>query len=193
MRMGSSPGQKLYAKIVFYPTLGWNMLLGRLLKVRSWWSRVDEHLIVGAWPFASDVKAMHNEGVRAVVNTCEEYVGPVTEYQKYGIEQFHMPTTDFTHPALADIKKAVEFIQTHVAKGETVYVHCKAGRARSATVALCWLMKYRQLSGREAQNLLLSKRPHVLPVVYERPVVHEFDQTLSASAKTTEASEASDS
>ena len=43
---------------------------------------------------------MHADGVRAVVNTCEEYVGPVAQYQHHGIEQLRIPTTDFTHPKL---------------------------------------------------------------------------------------------
>ena len=173
--------KRAYATIVFYPTLAWNMLLGRVIKVRQWWNRIDENLIVGAFPFARDVQAMHADGVRAVVNTCEEYEGPQSEYRELGIEQFHMPTTDFTHPKLDDIQKAVEFIQSHAEKGDTVYVHCKAGRARSATVALCWLVKYRGLSREQAQALLLEKRKHVNPRVCNRPVVVEFADLLEAS------------
>lgn len=172
--------QRLYAKTVFYPTLAWNMLLGRVLNVRQWWNRVDENMIVGAFPFARDVQAMYDDGVRAVVNTCEEYEGPQTEYQQLGIEQFHMPTTDFTHPKLDDIQRAVRFIQSHAQQGGTVYIHCKAGRARSATVAACWLIKHREMSGEQAQQLLLEKRPHVNPRVYQRPVVVEFEKLARA-------------
>ena len=76
---------RLYARIVFWPTLAWNYLLGRVLNVRRWWDRIDEHVIVGAYPFAGDVASLRGEGVRAVVNTCEEYAGPLTEYDKHGI------------------------------------------------------------------------------------------------------------
>ncbi|QDS93150.1 hypothetical protein FF011L_19060 [Roseimaritima multifibrata] len=168
------PLQRIYARSVFYPTLWWNMLNGRLLKRRQWSSRIDPSLIVGAFPFARDVPGMAAEGVTAVVNTCEEYAGPIAEYDKYGIEQLHIPTTDFTHPRLEDIEQAVDFIQSHAEQGGTTYVHCKAGRARSATVAICWLIKYRNLSPAQAQALLLSKRPHVNPRVEFRPVVAEF-------------------
>ena len=166
--------QKFYARLVFYPTLAWNMLLGRVLKLRNWWDRVDSHLIVGAYPFSRDVEAMYEDGVRAVVNTCEEYAGPQAEYERLGIEQFRMPTTDFTHPSLSDVRSAVEFIERHIAQGHTVYVHCKAGRARSATVALCWLMHARLHTPEEAQDVLLTHRPHVNPRVFQRPVVREF-------------------
>ncbi|NND99338.1 MAG: phosphatase [Pirellulaceae bacterium] len=171
--------RRLYAKSVFYPTLGWNYLLGRVLGVRRWWDRIDPNVIVGAYPFARDVSGLHGEGVRAVVNTCEEYPGPQIQYDQHGIEQLRIPTTDFTHPKLDDVALAVEFVQKHVSNGDTVYIHCKAGRARSATVAMCWLMKYRELSLEDAQASLLTSRAHVNPRLLKRPVVREFAKQLA--------------
>ena len=167
-------GSRLYADAVFYPTLLWNYLLGRTFKVRRWWDHVDPHVIVGAYPFKRDIEGLYQAGVRAVVNTCEEYRGPTLEYARLGIEQLHIPTTDFTHPRLRDIDLAVEFVQSHVAQNHCVYIHCKAGRARSATVAICWLVKYRGLSIAEAQASLLLSRPHINPRLTERPVVKQF-------------------
>ncbi|QEG40361.1 dual specificity protein phosphatase family protein [Roseimaritima ulvae] len=172
--------QRFYARSVFYPTLWWNMLHGRVLKIRHWSTRIDANLIVGAYPFARDVPKMAADGVRAVVNTCEEYPGPVDAYALAGIEQLHIPTTDFTHPRLEDIEQAVEFIEQHAQGGATTYVHCKAGRARSATVALCWLVKYRGMSAEDAQSTLLKLRPHVNPRVAQRPVVQDFVAKLDA-------------
>ena len=172
--------RRMYAQAVFYPTLGWNMLLGRIIKVRNWWDRVDPQVIVGAYPFARDVEGLAKEGVRAVVNTCEEYEGPQAEYERFGIEQLRIPTTDFTHPLLCDVDRAVEFVQDHVSQGQTVYIHCKAGRARSATVALCWLMKYRDMTMEEGQAELLRHRPHVNPRLTERPVVREFAESVQS-------------
>jgi atypical dual specificity phosphatase len=124
---------------------------------------------------------MRADGVQAVVNTCEEYAGPVDEYLQHGIEQLHIPTTDFTHPRIEDVERAVEFIQEHVQRGQTVYIHCKAGRARSATVAMCWLIKYRGLTPAQAQQQLLRCRPHVNPSLTERPVVQAFAQKLAVT------------
>ncbi len=170
--------RRCYAAAVFYPTLAWNFTLARILHVRRWWDRVDPQLIVGAYPFARDVEGLHAEGVRAVVNTCEEYAGPQSEYQRLGIEQLRIPTTDFTHPSLADVDKAVEFVQRHIGNGDTVYIHCKAGRARSATVALCWLMKYRDMTMDQGQAELLAARPHINPRLTHRDVVRQFAKTI---------------
>jgi len=164
------------ARTIFYPTLAWNMMLGRWLNVRNWWDHVDTNIIIGAFPFANDVPKMAAQGVRAVVNTCEEYEGPIEQYEKFSIEQFRMPTIDFTHPSLDDVCRAVEFIDLHVDGGKTVYIHCKAGRARSATVAICWIMKNRQIDAAEAQRLIADKRPHVNPHLPSRPVVQQFQK-----------------
>jgi len=175
--------QHAYATAVFYPTLFWNCLLGRWLKIRNWWDKIDPLVLLGGYPFASDAQRLYDAGVRAVVNTCQEYCGPVSEYKRLGIDQFHMPTTDFTHPQLDDVQAAVEFVEKHVRRGEAVYIHCKAGRARSATVALCWLIKYRGLSPADAQKHLLTARAHVNPTVDQRPVVQQFVAAMNAQAK----------
>ncbi len=134
---------RLFAGSMLYPTLGWNYLLARVFRMRHWWDFIDPLVIIGARPFRHDVAHLRKIGVQAVVNTCEEYWGPVTEYMKHGIEQLHLPITDFTHPELSDVRKGVDFIQKHVDQTHVVYIHCKAGRARSATVALCWLVAHR--------------------------------------------------
>jgi len=172
--------RRFYARSAFYPTLGWNYLLGRVIGVRNWWDPIDSHVIVGAYPFASFVPEMHADGVRAVVNTCEEYEGPVAQYARHGIEQLRIPTTDFTHPKLEDIQRAVEFTQEHAEAGRGVYIHCKAGRARSATVAICWLMKYRGMTMDEAQAALLAARPHINPRLTERAVVQQFASEIQS-------------
>ncbi len=165
----------LKARLLFVPTLLWNVLLGRVLKLRHWWNEIEPNLLLGALPFASDVPKLAESGVTAVVNTCEEASGPESTYQRFGIRQFRIPTVDFTHPKLADVENAVKFIENQLAQGGRVYVHCKAGRGRSATVALCWLIAARGMSRQEAQQLLIQRRPHVNPKIAERPVVIEFE------------------
>ena len=167
---------RIAAQSIFYPTLWWNMLLGRVLNVRNWWDPVNEHITIGAWPFARDVSQLAKEGINAVVNTCEEYEGPVAEYKKHGIQQMRMPTIDFTHPKYEDVSRAVEFIEQQVAAGKKTYVHCKAGRARSATVVICWLIKHQQMTAAEGQRLLLEKRSHVNPRLPQREVVQRFER-----------------
>lgn len=163
---------------MFWPTFVWNYLLGRILHVRRWWDRIDSTIVLGAMPFARDVPALAAAGVRGVVNTCEEYAGPAAEYAAAGIEQLRIPTTDFQPPSLEDIQQAVDFIRRFADRGQSVYVHCKAGRARSATVVVCWLVAAHGMTPDQAQQLLLEKRPHVMRHVAQRAVVREFCEAL---------------
>jgi len=169
------------ARAVFLPTLAWNYLLGRIIGVRQWWNDVDDHVIIGAYPFSWDIPALEKEGVGAVVNTCEEYAGPEGVYEQMGIEQFHMPTVDFTSPSLADCQQAVVFMKQQVEAGRRIYVHCKAGRGRSATVVMCWLIATHHLSPEDAQTYLLTKRPHAHKHLFKRQAVRDFFDLQTAS------------
>ena len=181
--VASNRWRRWYASLVFWPTLGWNALLGRWLGRRRWWDRVDANLIVGAYPFVGDVSTWTPENVTGVVNTCEEYAGPIDRYAAHNIEQLHIPTTDFTHPRIADVRRAVEFIDRHADAGGTVYVHCKAGRARSATVAMAWLMKRHGMTPEEAQRVLLERRPHINPAVHRRRVIRQLADEYNAESR----------
>ncbi len=165
--------RRVLARSLFVPTYLWNRFNCDVVKRRRWWDRVDENVIVGALPHARDIQYW-DEGVTGVVNTCEEYGGPVEAYAAANIEQFRMPTIDFTHPLIDDVEEAVQFIRKHADEGGTVYVHCKAGRARSATVALCWLIEARGMTADGAQAKLLEHREHVHSTLPDRPVVQEF-------------------
>ncbi len=173
--------RRVAARLLFLPTLAWNLLLARVLHLRHWWDAIDQHVVMGALPFSRDVPRMQHEGIRAVVNTCEEYAGPTRAYAAAGIEQLRIPTIDFTPPQLADVQRAVSFIQRQVAQGHKVYVHCKAGRARSGTVVICYLIS-QGLTPTQAQQLILRQRPHANPHLARRSVVQQFWQQQQPAA-----------
>jgi atypical dual specificity phosphatase len=43
-------------------------------------------------------------------------------------------------PSLVDISRAVDFIHRNASCGRMTYIHCKAGRGRSTTIVLCYLV-----------------------------------------------------
>ena len=148
----------------------------RVLKRWCWWIRIDERIIIGAFPLRSVVPDLRTEGVRAVVNMCNEYDGPTQSYAELGITQLRLQVVDFVSPTLEHIDKAIDFMNAHANRGESVYVHCKAGRGRSGTVVLCWLIQAKEMSPNQAQELLLEKRPQILKRLCDRQVVQEFYQ-----------------
>ena len=148
--------------------------MSRVFSFRNWWDEADPGLILGARPNHTDAQQLARLGVTGVVNTCDEYAGPKESYKKLDVEQLYLPTIDFTHPRIDDVETAVEFITRHVNQGGRVYVHCKAGRARSATMAICWLIDFRKMDPVEAQNHLVQIRHQVNRRLLNRPVVQEF-------------------
>ncbi len=170
---------RILARLALYPSLAWNVAICRVFRIWNWWDQVDTLLYVGARPFKSDVRQLHDVGIRAVVNTCEEYSGPIDAYSELGITQLHLPVIDFTSPSLEDVRAGVEFIEDHHRQGHTVYVHCKAGRGRSATIALCWLMYAHRICPTDALNRLIAKRKQVSKHLAQRPVVQQFWASIS--------------
>ncbi len=162
------------ARFLFYPTLILNMFLVKVVRTRNWYDQVDEYVILGALPSRKDVSELKKIGVSAVLNLCDEYSGPEEAYREAGLVQLRLPTIDYASPSLETVKRGVEFIEYHVAQGNKVYVHCKAGRGRSATVILCWLVKAKKIKPLEAMDILLERRPHVNKRLHQRSVVREF-------------------
>lgn len=44
-------------------------------------------------------------------------------------------------PTLANLQKGVQFVLKYQSLGQSVYVHCKAGRSRSATMVAAYLIQ----------------------------------------------------
>ena len=105
---------------------------------------------------------------------CREYGGPLDLYQRNGIEQLWLPTIDFQPPSLEDVERGVTFLDKFAVGQDQVYVHCKAGRARSATIVICWLVKTRKMTLPQAQEHLLSCRAHVNAKLCQRQVVMAY-------------------
>lgn len=165
------------ARALFVPSLMYEVAAWCATS-RRWWDRVDDHLILGALPTFWHVPHLHASGVRRVINLCTEYGGPGETYRRYGIEQLRLPTYDFTPPTLETIERAVAEIGRTAASGETIYLHCKAGRGRSATVAVCWLMHRDGLSAVDAEGRLRRIRSQIDRDLHRRRVVIEFSENL---------------
>jgi len=139
------------ARVYFWPTLPFTIMTGK-----GWcgggtrklhWHRIDDRVWVGAVPV---VCMGHLEqfsrppmNIRAVVNMCDEYEGPVDEYQSMGIEQLRLPTVDHIEPSATDLWNGCQWIESQLRNmgGNTnIYIHCKGGHGRGAAMAFAWLL-----------------------------------------------------
>ncbi|XP_042411636.1 phosphatidylglycerophosphate phosphatase PTPMT2-like [Zingiber officinale] len=153
------------ARILFYPTLVYNVLRNKIQAEFRWWDEIDQFLLLGAVPFPNDVPRLKKLGVRGVITLNEPYetLVPSNIYKVHGIDHLVIPTRDYLFaPTPVDICRAVDFIHRNASHGRTTYVHCKAGRGRSATIVLCYLIEYKNMTPMAALEYVRSRRPRVL-------------------------------
>jgi len=70
-----------------------------------------------------------------------------TDWEMRGVRFHWIPMRDYTESAAVnEYEKAVAFINDVATNsGKSVYVHCKAGRTRSTTVVVCYLMQVQSI------------------------------------------------
>ncbi|KAI4494392.1 hypothetical protein M0802_008884 [Mischocyttarus mexicanus] len=170
---------KMFARMTFYPTLIYNIFMEKVTS-RNWYDRIDETVILGALPFRTMSKQLvEKENLKAVVSMNEDYElfllsNSEKEWKKYNVEFLQLSTTDiFEAPCQKKLKTGVDFINKfqctnrklnndNLKESGSVYVHCKAGRTRSATLVGCYLMMKNGWIPEEAVDYMKSKRQHIL-------------------------------
>ncbi|KAH9301496.1 hypothetical protein KI387_013079, partial [Taxus chinensis] len=106
-------------------------------------------------------------------------VGAQGLYTDQGIKHLAIPTRDYLFaPSFEDIQRAVDFIHENAICGKTTYVHCKAGRGRSTTIVLCYLVKYKQMTPDDAYAYVRSKRPRVLLAASQWKAVQDYTKRI---------------
>lgn len=165
------------ARALFYPTLLYNVVRNKIQAEFRWWDRVDEFILLGAVPFPADVPRLKALGVAGVVTLNEPYETLVSTslYLDHGINHLVIPTRDYLFaPSNGDIDRAIEFIHGNASCGKTTYVHCKAGRGRSTTIVLCYLVKHKDMTPGAAYDYVRSIRPRVLLASSQWQAVQEY-------------------
>lgn len=153
----------------FLPSLSYNVVLNKL-NLRPWYNRVDDRVIIGALPWISiKDELIEQENVKAVVSMNENFelawlsrwVASGTHWTNSNVDFLQLQTQDiFETPSQDKLKTGVDFIMSNK-PGYSVYVHCKAGRTRSATLVCCYLMKRNTWTPEQAYELLATKRPQL--------------------------------
>ncbi|KAJ3285843.1 mRNA binding protein puf3 [Borealophlyctis nickersoniae] len=89
---------------------------------------------------------------------CAEHPGVAKLCSTLGISELRLRTEDFTVPTYDDLVAGCRWIEEHLSRGGSIYIHCKAGRGRSASLVLCWLVYRYNVTPEQAQVILLEKR-----------------------------------
>ncbi|KAH7659359.1 Phosphatidylglycerophosphatase protein [Dioscorea alata] len=165
------------ARALFYPTLLYNVARNKMQAEFRWWDEVDEFLLLGAVPFPSDVPHLKQLGVHGVITLNESYetLVPTSLYLEHEIEHLVIPTRDYYFaPSFGDICQAVNFIHKNASCGKTTYVHCKAGRGRSTTIVLCYLVQYKLMTPKAAFEHVRTSRPRIRLAASQWQAVNDY-------------------
>jgi predicted protein tyrosine phosphatase len=99
-------------------------------------------------------------GITAVVNLREEF-----DDNHAGIapsSYLYLPTVDEEAPTLTHLRRGITFIDTQLKSGGGVYVHCRSGVGRAATMMAAYLVSTDQ-TPEQAWRQIRQVRPFISP------------------------------
>ncbi|PJF44791.1 MAG: protein phosphatase [Phototrophicales bacterium] len=139
------------------------------------YSEVLPSLWVGGQHYRHGIPKMRKQGITAIVNLRtypdDAAMNRITERYLW------LPTTDHTPPTLADIQRAVDFIDAEIANGGKVYVHCRAGVGRGPTMTACYLVS-KNYTPHEAWEAIRRVRPFIYPTTSQLLQVESYYHSL---------------
>jgi atypical dual specificity phosphatase len=148
--------------------------------VSDWFERygfgaIDGQLLTGALPSdARDVAALRAAGVTAVLNLCQEAeyedgerAGVEAAYAEAGISEQRFESIDFGHLLPGLLEQVSDAALALMGEGEVVYLHCRAGWQRSATVAAATIARRDDLLPDAALGVVKRARPASEPLGHQ--------------------------
>jgi protein-tyrosine phosphatase len=81
--------------------------------------------------------------------------------QQEDVQQKIIATKDFLPPSHDLLDQGADWIVDALQKKGKVYVHCKSGIGRSASMVVAYLVKYRGMPANAAATFVREKRPAI--------------------------------
>lgn len=145
-------------------------LIGKSMGVFDWFNEIDDGLYLGAIPLLKEhediiIKKININAIISIIEPyellCSTVAGKPIQPQYWkerNIEQIFLHTPDFISPSFQILDKGADYINHQLNNQKKVYVHCKSGKGRSASLIAAYYVKYCRLTPEEAQFKIQSKR-----------------------------------
>lgn len=136
----------------------WRKIYGAIAKKPTNFSWVIEGMLAGSGMPTSreEMDWVRENGIKAVLTLTEE---SLPEQWLNNIDYLHVPTVNGSSPDIEDIEKAVDFIDKNLKNKKSVMVHCAAGRGRTGTILVAYMMKFRGMNVKGATEEIRNLRP----------------------------------
>jgi len=140
------------------------------------YGEVADGLLIGAYPQdAEDVAALSEAGVTRVFNLVQdvEYDDGAREacaaaLAQAGIDEERLELIDYGGLLPGQIELTVRTAIGWLDEGERVYLHCRAGWQRSATVAAAIVALREDVELEQALDLIRERKPTAQPLPHQR-------------------------
>lgn len=123
-------------------------------------SKISPLMWLGDSSNSRDLGWLMEHNVSFILNCAAECANHHTEQLNY----LHLRLLDKPEESVRRaFEPAIAFLQKAHEAGHVVYVHCAAGRSRSATLVIAYIMKSRRMSLRDAIYVVRMARPMIKP------------------------------
>jgi atypical dual specificity phosphatase len=139
-------------------------------------AEVGDGLVMGAYPQdADDVAALVDAGITRIFNLVQD-----VEYEpgardactlalaQAGIQERRVELVDFGSLSTEQIEDAAQAVLAWLEQGERVYVHCRAGWQRSATIVAAIVTLREGVMPWVALDILRERKPTANPLSHQR-------------------------
>lgn len=113
-------------------------LLGIRYPVKTYESKLDNHVTRGSRLSDQDMSRLHSQGYKSVVNLCLENNDDAARAKALGMNALHVEILDNAPPSEAQVKQFLDFVTAPA--NQPAYFHCEAGQGRTGVMAAAYRM-----------------------------------------------------
>ncbi len=157
----------------------------------EWWTPITDKIILGGIPLKNHAQQLKQNGITHILTLLqpfEQVPGLITPLcaktiKNQQIENKILVCQDFEGVPVEIINQAVEYMHhALLQEGKKIYVHCKAGRGRSTSIVVAYLLKYgcdgmQFTTYDEAYAFVKSKRAKVNLKPHQRKTIEDYHST----------------
>ncbi len=133
----------LYTRWMFIPFLFFTQLYNSFARNSDpvpALQKISDNLFLARRLFPSDIEEMKHNKITAVLDVTAEFNSLDISLLGEDIDYLNLPILDHSVPSLAQVTKALHWLQTHQKADNAIVIHCALGRGRSVFIMAAYLL-----------------------------------------------------